>query len=488
MAVLEIHSAALSAFVVCSGLLCVFFWPVKRSKLPLPPGPKKLPLVGNLLDVPATMQWEKWAHWSKEYKSDIIHLDLAGTSVIVLSSVKATEDLLEKRSAIYSDRNDFTMVTELMGFDYNIGLMKYGDQWRTHRRLFNQALNSKMSQTYWPQELHAIRNVLRRLLQTPDNFLAHFKLMSGETIMSIAYGIQVTSSDDPYVSLAVKANTFPILKYVPSWFPGAGFKRQAAKWRVLARGMMEIPFAETKRQMECGTAPRSFTYDALERLRDSGDAYYEEDVVKATAGTMFIGAADTTPAALGTLVLAMLANPEAQRKAQAEIDSVTGGRRLPDFGDQEFLPYVSAIVKGGTALEERISFRNAPCSMVIGNTWAMLHDEDMYPDPHTFKPERFLLPNGMLNHSVKDPDAAFGYGRRRCPGRHLATSTIWITAANVLATFNINKAVDELGNTIEPTYEYTSGVLTAPVPFKCSITPRSSGVVELIQGIDTKYV
>ncbi|KAJ6448362.1 cytochrome P450 [Mycena sanguinolenta] len=409
-------------------------------------------------------------------QSDIIHLDLAGTSVIVLSSFTATEDLLEKRSAIYSDRqvNDFTMVTELMGFDYNIGM-------RTHRRLFNQALNSKRSQTYWPQELHAVHNVLHRLLEAPDNFLAHFKLMSGEAIMSIAYGIQVTSSDDPYVGLAVKAvhsfavatvpglylvNTFPILKYVPSWFPGAGFKRQAAKWRVLARGMMEMPFAETKRQMESGTAPRSFTYDALERLRDSDDAYYEEDVVKATAGTMFIGAADTTPAALGTLVLAMLANPDAQRKAQAEIDSVTEGKRLPDFGDQESLPYVSALVKevlrwknaSPFAMphvlqvdDEYRGYRLPARSMVIGNTWAMLHDEVMYPDPHAFKPERFLLPNGMIDHSVKDPDAAFGYGRRRCPGRHLATTAIWITAANVLATFNINKAVDEVGNLIEPT-------------------------------------
>jgi hypothetical protein len=44
-------------------------------------------------------------------------------------------------------------------------------------------------------------------------------------------------------------NTFPILKHIPRWFPGAGFKRQAEEWLKLSRGMLELPFAETKRQM-----------------------------------------------------------------------------------------------------------------------------------------------------------------------------------------------------------------------------------------------
>ncbi|KAJ6568885.1 hypothetical protein B0H19DRAFT_688641 [Mycena capillaripes] len=51
-----------------------------RHKLPLPPGPPKLPLVGNLFDVPSAHQWKSYARWSKQYDSDIIHLDLTGTS------------------------------------------------------------------------------------------------------------------------------------------------------------------------------------------------------------------------------------------------------------------------------------------------------------------------------------------------------------------------------------------------------------------------
>ncbi|KAJ7899676.1 hypothetical protein B0H13DRAFT_1718084, partial [Mycena leptocephala] len=105
----------LCAVFIILATLYAFHLRTRRHRLPLPPGPPKLPLVGNLFDVPSTFQWKSYARWSKQYDSDIIHLDLAGTPVIVLSSLEATDALFEKRSSLYSDRGDFPMVTELMG-------------------------------------------------------------------------------------------------------------------------------------------------------------------------------------------------------------------------------------------------------------------------------------------------------------------------------------------------------------------------------------
>ncbi|KAJ7882316.1 cytochrome P450, partial [Mycena leptocephala] len=503
-------SAILCATLVFGATLYHAFSRNKRSTLPLPPGPRKLPLVGNLFDISADFEWEKYMEWSKEYNSDIIHLNLAGQSVIVLSSLEATEALLEKRSALYSDRSDLPMVNGLMGWDFNIALMKYGDTWRTNRRLLRQGFTPGI---YQHLELTATHTLLGRLLDNPDAFYAHLRQMAGEIIMSMAYGIDVLPSDDPYVALADKAvhslvvalvnwhlvDLFPALRYVPKWFPGAGFQRKAEEWRKLARAMVDVPYTETKRQMECGTAPRSFTSDALHTLHESdGGIYYGEEDIKASAGTMFSAGADTTVSALSTFFLAMLANPEAQRKAQTEIDAVTGGKYLPDFDDEAAMPYVSALVKEVLrwknvtpmgvphflAIEDEYRGYRLPAgSVVIGNTWAILHDEVMYPDPYAFKPERFLL-DGKPNPAVKDPDcAAFGFGRRICPGRHMARSSIWFTVVSILATFNIERAVDEAGRPIEPTFEYLSALVSAPLPFKCSITPRSKEAVALIQGV-----
>jgi cytochrome P450 len=93
-----------------------------------------------------------------------------------------------------------------------------------------------------------------------------------------------------------------------------------------------------------GKAPHSFITSALRTLEECTDKEYQEQTIKSTAGAMYTAGTDTTVSALGTFILAMLSNPEAQKKAQAEIDSVVQKGHLPDFDDEESLPYVSAVV------------------------------------------------------------------------------------------------------------------------------------------------
>ncbi|KAJ7164332.1 cytochrome P450 [Mycena filopes] len=482
----------------------------RRNRLPLPPGPPKLPFVGNMFNIPTVRPWEAYSAWSKEYNSDILHLDVAGTSIVVLSSVEATNALLEKRSALYSDRPRLPMVVELMGWGFAVGLMRYGDEWRTHRRLFGQAFTPKACINYRPKQLSAAHELLRRCLRQPEDFRDHLHHWAADIIMRVAYGIDVLPVDDPWVSLARAAvrplgsagvagkyfvDSFPILKYVPSWFPGAGFKRDAKKWKKLSTQFADVPFAETKRQMELGIAPPSFAADGLNALNDN---YYTENTVRAMTGTIYIGGADTAVSGLESFILGMLANPEAQRKAQAEVDAVTKGTRLPDFEDEASMPYVTSVMK--EALRWKITmplaiahYLNVPDvfrgysipanSVVLGNSWAILHNEDVYPDPEAFKPERFLL-DGHLNPAVPDPDAAFGFGRRLCPGRHMATASLWSCIASILATFDITKALDEQGHEIEPSYEFESGFINSAAPFKCVIRPRSRAAEALVRGTE----
>ncbi|KAJ7722030.1 cytochrome P450 [Mycena metata] len=146
--------------------------------------------------------WETYTAWGRKFDSDIIHLNLVGQSVVVLLSSTATDDLLEKRSAIYSDRPSLPMYVDIVGWDFNLVVMKYGNKWRAHRRLFSQAFNSVGSKRFRPKQLAATRRMLCRFLATPNEFNKHIRQMAGELIINVAYGIDVLPVDDPYVALA----------------------------------------------------------------------------------------------------------------------------------------------------------------------------------------------------------------------------------------------------------------------------------------------
>lgn len=70
-------------------------------------------------------------------------------------------------------------------------------------------------------------------------------------------------------------------------------------------------------------------------------------------------------------------------------------------------------------------------------------------------PERFLKQDSdghlVLDLDVPDPAAAFGFGRRGCPGKYMAHDSMWLAAACVLAEFDIAPAKDEHGAPILPT-------------------------------------
>ncbi|OSX57012.1 hypothetical protein POSPLADRAFT_1124885, partial [Postia placenta MAD-698-R-SB12] len=74
----------------------------------------------------------------------------------------------------------------------------------------------------------------------------------------------------------------------------------------------------------------------------------------------------------------------------------------------------------------------------------------------------------------RDPKSiVFGFGRRICPGRFLADSSVWLIAANLLATFDIMNARHPNGDVITPENAFLSGAVSHPKPFICTIRPRN---------------
>ncbi|KAF8799116.1 cytochrome P450 [Phlegmacium glaucopus] len=506
--------------VICLSLgliLYFYFTKNKRSSLPLPPGPKKLPLLGNLLDFPKRSEWLKYAGWAKEFNSNIIHIYAFGRNVIILNSFEVAVDLCDKRSSIYSSRPASPMLNDLLGWTWTMPNMVYGDHWRERRRMFQKHFHPSNTQFYQPIQREFIRKMLPRLLDAPAEFLGISRHTIGGMALSMSYGIQIKETNDPFINLAEATmisvglagrvgaflvDIIPILKYVPEFIPGAGFQKQARIWRKLQEDLREKPFLASIEAMASGRARPSFTSVALEDVDQSLDIDHQREVIQDTAGVVFAGGADTTVSATHTFLLAMVCFPEIQMKAQAELDRVLSGR-LPDFDDMEDLPYLSAVIKEVLRWQPVTPLGLPHCtteddvyegyhipngSIVIFNSWAMLRNEAEYPDPSAFKPERFLK-DGELDSNIRDPATlAFGFGRRICPGSHIAFSTVWLIAASVLATFQLSKPVDKDGRVIEPSRQYTdTGVFRHPLPFECIIKPRSKTAEGLIRSAADSY-
>ncbi|THH04413.1 hypothetical protein EW146_g10185 [Bondarzewia mesenterica] len=98
-----------------------------------------------------------------------------------------------------------------------------------------------------------------------------------------------------------------------------------------------------------------------------------------------------------------------------------------------------------------------------------------------FKPERFLTEDGKLNPEVPDPEAAFGYGRRICPGRFLSDNSMYSVVASVLYAFTIAPPLDEAGKPVQMELKTTADLLVSPLPFECIIKPRSEKAATLVR-------
>ncbi|KAJ7259558.1 cytochrome P450 [Mycena haematopus] len=496
--------ALLALAVVLFSFSLHFLSARQRRHPPFPPGPPSHPLIGNFRDLPTKLPWLTYTAWGLQYGSDIVYASALGQHIVVVNSVNTAVELFEKRSHIYSDRPVVTMV-ELMGWDWSIALMPRGDRWRMERRMFQQHFRRDISRNHRPIQMKKIHQLLLGLLASPQEFREHIKTLAAAIVMATVYGYDVQPTNDHFVALsetavkklsdsffpgAMAVNTFPILRYLPSWMPGAGFKRFAAECRQLTQEMREAPFDFVKQNMRDGVDSKSVVARLLEANQARGR--HDEVLIQDIAAAAYAGGSDTTVSALSSFFLAMATHPDVRKKAQIEIDAVVGTHRLPEFEDRPSLPFVEAIYRevmrwkpvlplgvahASTADDIYSGYFIPKGATMISNIWAMTRDESIYPEPERFNPDRFFTPDGKLN----DNDTILAFGRRICPGRYNADATVWATIVSVLSTFDIAKAKDATGKEVDIDGDYSDGLVSHPLPFACSIIPRSETAKNLVQ-------
>ncbi|KAH6919268.1 cytochrome P450 [Coprinopsis sp. MPI-PUGE-AT-0042] len=489
----------------------------KHGRLPLPPGPKGLPVIGNLLDIPQDKPWLVYNEWAKKY-GDVMYFHALGQKFVVLNSLEAVNDLLNARAANYSDRVQSAII-DMSGAEWTFVVKQHDDEWREHRRTFHRFFNQTQTAQFRPVVGDEVSKLLYGLLATPQAFQETIKEFFALIIMRVSYGF-----DDPKENqhLIRQADTFnhtfmvytkpgrllvgvlPILRYVPSWFPGAGWKGALRNLARLGDTVNREPFDKAKARFESGIHSDQGLNVATRLIADlpppsASDYPHKEEVARQVTGLAYIAGIDTTESSARGLIYALASNQEVQRKAQEEMDRVVGVGRLPEFSDLDQLHYIQALVKEvsrwysvlplcvphvSTHEDSYKGYRIPEKTIILPNTWAIMHDPEYFDEPMAFKPERYLK-DGKINHDVVSPEAAsFGYGRRICPGRHFSGQALTMMVASVLACFDIKPPKDEKGREVEMgPMDVVSLLIASPAPFDCSFVPRSPQHAQLIRNM-----
>ncbi|KAK7676907.1 hypothetical protein QCA50_020163 [Cerrena zonata] len=507
------NSLTLSSFwVTCAAILGLLYkgWKRRTEGSKLPPGPKGHFIFGNFLQIPSVAPWLKFNEWSKIY-GDVVLLRLPIQTTIILCSTQSAFDLLDKRSNIYSDRPRSVM-EELTTWDFSFAFMPYSLRWRRHRRYFHQYFHQGVIQDYQDIQRHAVWSFLRGMIDNKGNNPGNeVRNIFSDIIINVMYGINTTGDEYAYLAeTSVRAFSeihvpgmfwveyLPSLRHLPGWLPGVQFKKYAQHYKPYIQKMINQPFDMVKAALENGTASPSVTASLLKEIEEkyhgTPQQAEEEEIAKNVAGLGYAAAADTTASAAQVFLIAMAFYPEVQKKAQAEIETVVGLGRLPDFGDGEHLPYIRAVMMEVLRWKPVVPFDTPHAVMeddeyrgmfipkgtiVIANVWNMLHDPEVFPDPETFNPSRFLN-DGKLDPNILDPSSvAFGFGRRICPGRHLSDASLFLTVTSILHTFDILLDPDFRGNDVE----MLTGLISAPIAVPCTLKLRSQTAERLVRNV-----
>ncbi|KIM46552.1 hypothetical protein M413DRAFT_24257 [Hebeloma cylindrosporum] len=485
-----------------------------NAKGPLPPGPRGLPVLGNIFQI-SKFQWLKYTEWQKEF-GPIISLNLAGNPVIVVNTHEVATDLMERRSNIYGSRPRLIMASEILTGGVVVGFIAYGELWKKLRKAGHEGLNVRAVDKYKPMQEVEAAAVVADIIKDPNHWLDHFKRTAASAMLSAVYGWPATESkDDPIRVLqavlpgAYLVEIFPAMKHLPTWVAPwkkwglewykkdtemfEGFYDGVAKTMVSANSQPADENAHEGHQRE-GEYKPSFASSLVDRQEAHRLSNHEAAWL---AGSMFGAGTDTTASALSVFILAMVLYPDVMRKAQREIDTVVGSGRLPTFADAPYLPYVRAIVmevlrwrpvtplgvpRRTTEDDWYKGYFIPKGAVVIANIW----DPNVYPDYDEFRPERFLDEEG--NH-VTPPNThgqghvSFGFGRRVCLGMNVANNALFITMASLLWAVNIEPARGTDGKPFLPsrTDFLDETLVVRPVPFKCHISPRSSDITSVLQ-------
>ncbi|KIW21520.1 hypothetical protein PV08_02100 [Exophiala spinifera] len=497
MAISYLHFGYAVALLLAFAAVPLISTYLRKSKYKYPPGPKGIPLFGNLFQLPPKYPSAQLMEWGKQF-GDLFTVQLGARRWVFLNSMEATRELLDRRGRLYIGRPEFPVTQDIMSGGNRIVMMTHTERWRNLRKIMHSLLMASNSETYKPFQDVESRALLWQYLKDPGRFYEHggrfansSTVFGRRTSMRDANVQTLFSTIDDFIGSQASPSTalveqFPwLVKLLPrslQWF-----RPEAERIYKKTVGVYEAFFDDLERRIKAGQDPKCFARDMADLAKKYG---FDDAQTYFCAGSIIEAGSDTSRNQINLMLAAAAKFPEWVVTAQRQLDEVCGtAQRLPSFEDWDQLPYIVAVIKESLRWRPNMTGSGTPRALMEDDTYrgfsfekgtvfsynhfAISHDEKEFPQNEVFLPERFL--NDDLQEMLKG-HLGFGAGRRICPGWHLGTRNMFIAFSRLLYCFNFSEVPSKPINVWE-----IDPLAHDHPPFQIHITPRSEQHVLLIE-------
>ncbi|KAL3516347.1 hypothetical protein ACH5RR_023249 [Cinchona calisaya] len=440
----------------------------QKLRFKLPPGPRPLPIVGNLYDI-KPVRFRCFADWSRLYGS-VISVWFGSTLNVIVSNAELAKEVLKENDQQLADRHRSRSAAKFSRDGQDLIWADYGPHYVKVRKVCTLELFS-------PKRLEALRPIREdevtamvesiykdcTLPESSGKSLLVKKYLGAvafNNITRLAFGKRFVNSEGimdeqgkefkEIVANGLKLGaSLAMAEHIPwlRWlFPldEAAFGKHGARRDRLTRAIME---EHTLAREKSGGAKQHFV-DALLTLKDKYDL--SEDTIIGLLWDMITAGMDTTAISVEWAMAELIKNPRVQQKAQEELDGVIGNERVMTEMDFSNLHYLQCVAKEALRLHPPTPLmlpHRSNANVKIGgydipkgsnvhvNVWAVARDPAVWKNPLKFWPERFLEADiDMKGHDFRL--LPFGAGRRVCPGAQLGINLVTSMLGHLLHHFN----------------------------------------------------
>ncbi|XP_010422201.1 PREDICTED: flavonoid 3'-monooxygenase-like [Camelina sativa] len=457
------------AIPVLIAILSILWYLFKRSPHPpLPPGPRGLPIVGNLpfLDPDLHTYFTNLA----QIHGPIFKLNLGSKRTVVVNSPALAQEILKDQDINFSNRDVPLTARAYTYGGLDLVWLPYGAEWRMLRKVcFLKLLSRKTLDSFYELRRKEIRETTRYLYQkgqeeSPVNVGDQLFLAMMNLTMNMLLGSSVKAEEMESVGTEFKGVVSEIIRLlgepnISDFFPMlARFDLQGLvkKMHVCSREVDAILDRAIEQMQELRSKDgecKDFLQHLMKLKEQEADSEVPVTVnhVKAVLVDMVIGGTDTSTNTIEFAMAELIRNPELMKRAQQELDEVVGKDNIVEESHITKLPYIVAIMKETLRLYPTIPLLVPHCptaTAVVGgytipkntkifiNAWCIQRDQNTWDNPTEFCPERFLNNKSCEFNGTDYRFLPFGSGRRMCVGVALAERMVLYTLATLLHSFD----------------------------------------------------